>query len=115
MRLAGALLLAAALTACGGQSQADCPPAGASPAASPNANADPNLAASIPDAVAGQPVQLGTFCVTELGPLGGIETSSEMLDQLGVGLEDVTLAATSASIGTPGGTIYIDGGANIIV
>jgi hypothetical protein len=106
VRPVGALLLAAVLTACGGSGTPRCTSEPA-PSATPNSNADPDLAATIPDEVAGQPLDMGTFCVTELDELGGIETSSEMLEALGVGREDVTLAATSPRIGTPGGIISV--------
>lgn len=106
MRAPAALALVVALAGCGGFGAPICP-AAAAPSATPNANADPDLAATIPDEVAGEPLALGTFCVTELDELGGIETSAEMLDALGVDRADVTLAATSPSINTPGGTIYV--------
>ena len=106
MRAAGAILLAAALTACGASSSPSCP-ADLAPSATPNASADPELAATIPDEVAGEPLNMATFCVTELDGLGGIQTSSEMLEALGVRLEDVTIAAMSPQIGAPGGSISV--------
>ena len=106
MRLVGALLLAGAVSACAGSGTPRCT-AEPAPSATPNPNADPDLAATIPDEVAGQPLEMGTFCVTELDELGGIETSPEMLDALGVQREDVTLAATSPQLGTPGGSISV--------
>ena len=106
MRPVGAVLFAAVLAACGAGA---APPCASEPAASatPNANADPDLAATIPDEVGGEPLDMGTFCVTELDELGGIETSPEMLEALGVEIEDVTIAATSPRVGTPGGTITV--------
>jgi hypothetical protein len=106
MRAAGTLLLAAALTACGGSASPSCP-ADLVPSATPNASADPDLAATIPDEVAGEPLDVATFCVTELDGLGGIQTSPEMLEALGVQLEDVTIAAMSPQIGVPGGSISV--------
>lgn len=106
MRPVGAVLLALVLTACGGSGTPRCASEPA-PSATPNSNADPDLAATIPDDVAGQPLDMGTFCVTELGELGGIETSNEMLDALGVEPADVTLAATSPRSGTPSGIISV--------
>jgi hypothetical protein len=106
MRAARALLLAAALTACGGSASPSCP-ADLAPSATPNATADPELAATIPDEVAGEPLNMATFCVTELDGLGGIQTSPEMLEALGVRLEDVTIAAMSPQIGTPGGLVSV--------
>lgn len=105
MRPVGALLLAGVLTACGGGAPR-CP---GEPAASatPNPNADPDLAGTFPDAVAGAPLEVATFCVSELSELGGIETSDEMLDALGVKLEDVSIAAVRPAIGTPGGTFSV--------
>src|SRR5690349_19073975 len=106
MRLIGALLVAGTLVACGGSGTPRCaaePPA----SATPNPDADPELADTIPDSVAGEPLDMGTFCVTELDALGGIETSPAMLEALGVEREDVTLAATAPRIGTPGGAISV--------
>jgi hypothetical protein len=106
MRPAGALLLAAALTACGASASPSCP-ADLAPSATPNASADPDLAATIPDEVAGEPLDVATFRVTELDGLGGIQTSPKMLEALGVQLEDVTIAAMSPQIGAPGGSISV--------
>ena len=106
MRAAGALLLAAALTACGGSPTPSCP-AAPLPSATPNPSADPDLAATIPDEVAGEPLDMATFCVSELDELGGIQTAPDMLQALDVGLQDVTIAATSPRIGTAGGSISV--------
>lgn len=106
MRAAGALLLAAAVSACGGSASPSCP-AELAPSATPNPGADPDLAARIPVEVAGEPLEMATFCVTELDGLGGIQTSPEMLEALGVQLQDVTVAAMSPQIGAPGGSISV--------
>ncbi|HJP71167.1 MAG TPA: hypothetical protein VJ975_05560 [Candidatus Limnocylindria bacterium] len=106
MRALSALALVLALGACGGSASPSCP-AQPMPSATPNANADPALADSFPDTVAGQPLEVATFCVTELDGLGGIETSDEMLDALGVSLEDLTIAAVPPAIGAPGGTFSV--------
>jgi hypothetical protein len=107
MRRVGALLVAAMLVACGGTEAAPRCAADPPPSGTPNPNADPDLAATIPDEVAGEPLEIGTFCVTEVDELGGIETSPEMLDALGVERADVTVAATSPGIGTPDGTLSV--------
>ena len=105
MRLVGALLLAGALIGCGGgASRCASEPA---PSATPNANADPELADTFPDTVAGEPLEVATFCVNELGELCGIETSDEMLGGVGVSLSELTIAAVPPDFGTPGGTFSI--------
>lgn len=106
MRAWTALAFLAALSACGGSASPECPTEPL-PSATPNANADPALADTFPKAVAGQPLEVATFCVTELDELGGIETSDEMLDAVGVSLDDLTIAAVPPAIGTPGGTFSI--------
>ena len=99
MRALSALALLVAVAGCGGSAPPSCP-AAPLPSGTPNPNADPGLADTFPESVAGQPLEVATFCVTELDELGGIETSDEMLDALGVSLDDLTIAAVPPAIGT---------------
>lgn len=106
MRALSALALLVAVAGCGGSAPPSCR-AAPLPSGTPNPNADPGLADTFPESVAGQPLEVATFCVTELDELGGIETSDEMLDALGVSLDDLTIAAVPPAIGTAGGTFSI--------
>lgn len=106
MRGLSALALVVVLGGCGSSASPSCP-AELPPSARPNPNADPDLAATFPDTVAGAPLEVAAFCVTELDEMGGIETSDEMLDALGVSIDDLTIAAVPPAIGTPGGTFAI--------
>lgn len=89
--LAAALGLAILVAACGGGEGSPCPAEAPSPApAAPHAD-DPELAERIPDEAGGEPLEIQTVCATVLNP-GGIPTSEAMLERLGVGLQDVTVA-----------------------
>lgn len=100
LRLAGAILpLAMLLASCGSETPApDCPSTAPSPLpAGPRAD-DPELADRIPDEVGGQPLEVQTVCAT-VSELRGLTTSPRMLDEVGVELQEVTIAVTPA----PGG------------
>ncbi len=100
LRLAGATLpLAMLLASCGSEPPApDCPSTAPSPLpAGPHAD-DPELADRIPDEVGGQPLEVQTVCAT-VSELRGLTTSPRMLDEVGVELQEVTIAVTPA----PGG------------
>lgn len=99
-RLAGVVLpLAMLLAACGVDAPSpDCPAEAPSPRpAGPYAD-DPELADRIPAEVGGQRLEVQTVCAT-VSELSGLTTSPRMLEEVGVELQDVTIAVTPA----PGG------------
>lgn len=84
--------LAIILAACGGDASApDCPAEAPSPLPAQPYAQDPELADRIPDEVAGQQIQVQTVCATVLD-VGGLTTSDEMLERVGVEKQDVTIA-----------------------
>ncbi len=88
----GLVALAITLAACGGDASApDCPAEAPSPLPTQPYAQDPELADRIPDEVAGQPIEVQTVCAT-VRDVGGLTTSDEMLERVGVGKQDVTIA-----------------------
>lgn len=99
--LPGFIGLVFALAACGTDGTAGCPDSAPSPLpAGPHAD-DPELADRIPDEVGGQPLEVQTVCATK-SELSGLTTSPRMLDEVGVELQDVTIAVTPAPGGSSG-------------
>jgi hypothetical protein len=99
--LALAIGLALLLAACGGAQEtpaprADCP---AEPLASPPPrpwNDDPALAERIPGEIDGQALGIETVCATAVGARG-LPASPELLADVGVELQDVTIAQTPSA------------------
>jgi hypothetical protein len=88
------LVLAFLLAACGGgAAPSGCPAEAPSPLPAPPYDDDPELADRIPDEVGGEPLEIQTACATVADP-GGLPTSPEMLEAVGVELQDVTVALT---------------------
>jgi hypothetical protein len=91
---AAAIGLAFLLAACGGEpASSGCPAEAPSPAPTPPFAHDPELADRIPDEVGGQPLEIQTVCATIADP-GGLPTTPQMLEAVGVELSDVTVAVT---------------------
>lgn len=89
--LAATVLLLVGCGAPQGESGSDCPATAPSPLPTPPWNQDPELADRIPDEVGGSTIEVQTACATVVDP-GGLTTSPEFLESVGVDLQDVTVA-----------------------
>jgi hypothetical protein len=90
--LIATLALAAALVACGGETTGTaCPADAPDPAPTPPYSQDTELADRIPDEVGGEAFDVQTVCLTVYDP-GGLTVSDAMLEEVGVGRQEVTLA-----------------------
>ena len=85
------VVLASACGAPEGEAGPDCPATAPSPLPTPPWNQDPELADRIPDEVGGSTIEVQTACATVVDP-GGLTTSPEFLESVGVALQDVTVA-----------------------
>ena len=80
-----------ALVACGGSATAaSCPDVAPAATSTTPLHDDPELEERIPNAVAGEPFEVQSYCATTSDP-GGINTAPEFLEAVGVELADVTV------------------------
>ena len=66
--------------------------------ASPPVQHDPELEARIPATVAGHSLEVQSFCANTLGEGGGLPVTPELLESLGVTIDDVTFATNTPQI-----------------
>lgn len=92
--VAVAALMAMLLAGCGAVAGAPCPEARPSATPATPYHDDPELEARFPEEIAGEPLELQTYCASTVQG-EGINTAPEFLAEIGVDLADVTVARST--------------------